>query len=125
MPKTLAQQVNVRIDRQLKTEGDSVFETLGLSPSQAIRAFYETAAKHRHDTAPLISFLFGDSNKAASTMPSENMKLHAAREGRDAVSNALDDIGLSEQTLRKCALTSDDGLLEEAMYDRMLERRLA
>lgn len=40
-------QINVRIDEVLKTETDSVFQTLGISPSQAITMLYHYIATNK------------------------------------------------------------------------------
>ena len=39
-------QMNVRMDANLKEAGDKVFEKLGLSPSQVVRAVWEYAVRH-------------------------------------------------------------------------------
>ena len=42
---TASSQLNVRIDSDLKRAGDAVFTSIGLSPSQAVRALWELAAR--------------------------------------------------------------------------------
>ena len=42
MPKT--EQVNVRIEPQVKKAAEAVFRKLGLTPSQAVKMFYRQAA---------------------------------------------------------------------------------
>ena len=40
-------QMNIRIDEQVKREGDEVFGSLGYSPTQVVRSVWEFAAAHR------------------------------------------------------------------------------
>lgn len=42
MPKT--EQVNIRIEPQVKKAAETVFRKLGLTPSQAVKMFYRQAA---------------------------------------------------------------------------------
>ncbi len=42
MPKT--EQVNIRIEPEVKIAAEAVFKKLGLTPSQAIKMFYRQAA---------------------------------------------------------------------------------
>jgi RHH-type rel operon transcriptional repressor/antitoxin RelB len=44
-------QMNVRIDADLKTVGDHVFEQIGLTPTQVVRRVWEYAAAHRDSPA--------------------------------------------------------------------------
>ena len=46
-------QMNTRIDRTLKQEGDRVFKAMGFSPSEAVRGFYRFACSHAMDRATL------------------------------------------------------------------------
>ena len=46
---TASSQLNVRIDSDLKRAGDAVFTSIGLSPSQAVRALWELAANHKDE----------------------------------------------------------------------------
>lgn len=125
MAKALAQQMNIRIDGALKAEGDSVLESLGFSPSEAVRAFYEVVVKHRYDPSFLASLLSGQNDSEALQASSENPKLEAARKGRSIVSSARTRLGITERAIRECGQISDRELLEEALFERMVERGLA
>lgn len=46
---TAMTQMNVRIPVQVKERGSSALESIGLSPSQAIRALWEKAARRGED----------------------------------------------------------------------------
>lgn len=125
MPKTMTQQMNIRIDSALKAEGDSVFASLGMSPSEAVRALYETAVRYRYDAAKLRLLLMGKGDEKDAEPDVENPKLKLAREGRDIVENARKRLGISERAMREVAKIPDRELLEEALYERLVERGLA
>ena len=55
---TASSQLNVRIDSDLKRAGDAVFTSIGLSPSQAVRALWELAANHKDEPERLRAALF-------------------------------------------------------------------
>ena len=125
MANSPTQQMNIRIDPALKAEGDSVFESLGWSPSQAVRALYETAVRHRYDAATLRSFLTGSEGEENSGAAAENPKLKAVEEGRKAVDRAIKELGISEEAMRRVwTTTTDKELLQQARYERMVERGL-
>lgn len=125
MANSLTQQMNIRIDGALKEKGDSVFESIGWSPSQAVRALYETAVRHRYDAATLRSFLTGSEGEEDSKPVVENSKLRIAEEGRRAADKAIKELGISKEAMQKVwSTTSDKELLEQAMYERMVERGL-
>lgn len=126
MAKALAQQMNIRIDSTLKAEGDSVFASLGMSPSEAVRALYEAAVRYRYDSTTLQSFLTGKASEEAVESFAENPKLKLAEEGRKIVERGRRELGISEEAMQRVwATTTDEELLEQAMYERMVERGLA
>lgn len=125
MSETLTQQMNIRIDPTLKAEGDSVFESFGWSSSQAVRALYETAVRYRYDSATLRSFLTGRNGEEDSGSVAEPPKLKIAEEGRRAVAQAVRELGISQEAMQKVwSTTSDKELLQQARYERMVEREL-
>lgn len=126
MANSLTQQMTIRIAPALKVEGDSVFESLGWSSSQAVRALYETAVRHKYDAAALRSFLTGSEGEEDSEPVAENAKLRIAEEGRRAADQAIKELGISKEAMQKVwSTTSDKELLEQARYERMVERGLA
>lgn len=125
MAKALTQQMNIRIDSTLKAEGDSVFASLGMSPSEAVRALYEAAVRYRYDVAKLRLLLTVEGEQKAVDPDVENPKLKLAREGREIVEKARKRLGISEEAMREVAKIPDRELLEEALYERLVERGLA
>ncbi len=63
-------QMNTRIDRTLKQEGDRVFKAMGFSPSEAVRGFYRFACSHAMDRATLDPVL--SQTRKRTSCPSPN-----------------------------------------------------
>lgn len=57
-------QVNARIDADLKREGDEGLAAAGLTPTQAVRAVWELAARHKDQPEKIIAALFPDKKEA-------------------------------------------------------------
>lgn len=57
-------QVNARIDADLKREGDEGLAAAGLTPTQAVRAVWELAARHKDQPEKIIAALFPDRAEA-------------------------------------------------------------
>ena len=57
-------QMNVRIDDKLKAEGDAVFSSLGLNPSEVVRAVWSYAAAHKSAPAIVTEALNSGSDNA-------------------------------------------------------------
>ena len=51
MNKTV--QMNVRIDDELKREGDAVLSQTGLTPSQAVRSLWRVIRRHKPLAVPV------------------------------------------------------------------------
>lgn len=124
MAEALAQQMNVRIDSHLKEEGDRIFASIGLSPSQAVRALYTAAAKHRYDTSALKEFLLSENTDESPEKDSVNPRISITREGRATMQKFIQELQISKQALAQCAALSDEELLEEAFVERMTEREI-
>ena len=51
-------QINARIEPELKASGDAALAAAGLSPTQAIRALWELAARNADDPSTIETTLF-------------------------------------------------------------------
>lgn len=56
-PKSELTQMNTRIDRELKERGDAALARAGFTPSQAVRALWEFAAKHEYEPEAIMQAL--------------------------------------------------------------------
>jgi len=113
MPATT--QMNTRINPVLKAQGDSALAEIGLSPSQAIRALWEKAAKRGQDLEEVAQLLLSK----GKTQPAHG---DLVEEGWHTMDAAMASLGLDPAA---SPTASDDELLEEYWSERMAERSLA
>ena len=52
-------QMNFRIDAELKRRGDERFARLGCTPSEALRRFYEMAARYDDESEAALQAVIG------------------------------------------------------------------
>ena len=85
-------QMNVRIEADLKEQGDRAFERIGSSPSEMVRALWRYASRHAADPETLrrlLGELKGDSGEWRSGTTAPRMGNHGgslprARNNADA-----------------------------------------
>ena len=117
---SMTAQLNVRMDKALKEAGDAALSSIGLSPSDAVRALWHKAALRGESLETLGAWLKGESSEA-----SEGKGLEwedPFEEGRNLVLSKLEQMGVTDFTTPVSA--SDDELYEMAMTERMAERGL-
>lgn len=109
-------QMNTRIDRTLKQEGDRVFKEEGFTPSEAIRAFWDYAARTGGKSEVLQTVL----KEAPAEEDGITPQLEALRQGRAEICEAMSKLGLGENPV-----LFEDGLDYGELRDSYLEERLA
>lgn len=62
--KTHNSQVNARIDADLKREGDAGLAAAGLTPTQAVRAIWELAARNKDHPDKILAALYPNRKEA-------------------------------------------------------------
>lgn len=89
-------QINARIDPDLKERGDRGLDRAGISPTQAVRALWELAARHSDDPEALLDALHPDrADQAARNARREQEKrAQAIEEGPGIVREAYRASGL-------------------------------
>ncbi len=112
-------QINARLNRALRDEGESALASIGLSPSEAIRALWAKAAKRGADLQAVQSLLADE----PVVDPECARKLEAFDRARREISQAMRDLGIDSDTPWPDLI--DEELLEEELYERMRERGLA
>lgn len=125
-------QMNVRIDAELKKQGDRALERVGLSPSEAVRALWECAVRHANDPNELrnlVNLISEPKNGKEGELATDkqNQRQALLEEGWALVDNFRKENGLLS------AIPEDDDermayydqLREEAYWDRLSERGLA
>ena len=84
-------QINARIEPELKASGDAALAAAGLSPTQAIRALWELAARNADNPSAIEAALFPERAQ---------QQAEAARERRAArLASARRGTGLADMTM--------------------------
>ena len=119
-----AVQMNVRIDPDLKKRGDLIFARHGLSPSQAVRALYEsiTGPKQRSDEV-LDTILERDAIRADAEAERKR-KLDSIRRVQDSIRELKGITGNAPACSASEAL-SDKDLLEKAIFEHYSQKEMA
>lgn len=114
-------QLNARMTPELKQAGDEALARIGLTPTAAVRALWEKAAKRGKDLEE-VAQLLAPSAEAAATVA--NAKQESPFEpAREMVREFYRQCGVDPDQVRYSE-KSDKELLEEALYERMVERGL-
>ena len=114
-------QMNTRIDDELKRKGDAAFASLGLTPSDVVRAVWEFAAEH--DDAPAVIARALSNPLAAAPSLESAYRLSIAEAAGNLVAGYRELRGLPAPDVRE---TIDyRQLREEAWDEKLAERGLA
>ena len=113
-------QMNVRMNRDLKESGDEALSLIGLNPSGAVRALWEKASRRGKDLEEVARFLApAEETSIAADLPEEDPCAHV----RAMILDFYESHGIDPT--RTWEYVDDDEMLEEALYERMVERGLA
>ena len=113
-------QLNARMNRSLKESGDEALASIGLSPTQAVRALWEKASRRGKDLEDVAKLLLPQEKHAVQTGSQPDEVLAAGWAFMDEAYRAL---GIDPTV--KYDLPSDKEMLEQALYERLVERGLA
>lgn len=86
-------QMNVRIDEQLRIEGNAALESIGIQPAQMVRAVWSYAARNKNNPLKLKHDLKFLEDKT----PSEEVqrKLDLLAEGQKIVADFYKEVGIT------------------------------
>lgn len=125
-----AVQMNVRIDRELKREGDAALAAAGYTPSQAVRALWENAVALRRDTETLKDYLSRQSPKSQAqpaqsepteeAVPEEDEGLRAHNARMQAIQQRFAAIGI-DTSAPYADDESDDDAREAVLIEKYWE----
>lgn len=111
-------QINARIDRALKANGDAALLDAGITPSEAIRALWELALRYKDAPRTLHELLFPASqeelDEAALKRAAALEHAHRGREAVDAARRAY----ACEASAAVLAEMDDAEVYMEALYER-------
>ena len=115
-------QLNARMKESLKKSGDEALALIGLSPTQAVRALWERASRRGKDLEEVEALLCGVDESATRAQSNNDERL---AESWSVVEKTLASFGVDYNSLeRPKDMPSDEELLEEALYERMVEKGL-
>ena len=132
MKQPASVQMNVRLNSALKKRGDSALASMGYAPSDAVRAVWTLANGGPKELDQLKATL--DSGRALGTRKEagyEEASDDLLDRGWSLYGEALEQVGLSLSSVLASAstagsaATSDEELLEQALWERLEERGLA
>lgn len=89
-------QVNARLDRALKIEGDEAMAAAGISPSEAVRALWSLAVSCKNRPTDLIATLYPKKaeRQEAQAEAIKRQRLALIAESQSFVENFYKDMGL-------------------------------
>lgn len=89
--QTAMTQMNVRIPRSLKQQGDEALSAMGVSPSQVVRRVYELAVQYEREPRKFIDlFSLEPPGQRAAFM----QRVRAFKEGPLIIGRAREELGL-------------------------------
>lgn len=115
-------QLNARMSKKLKESGDAALALIGLSPTQAVRALWEKASRRGKDLEEVEALLCASRGREEQA---ERVRDDDLAESWSLVERTMAAHGVSCDGLKRPHdMPTDDELLEEALYERMVERGL-
>ena len=117
-------QLNARMSKSLKESGDDALALIGYSPTQAVRALWEKAARRGKDLEEVEALLRG--NDASSSSREDSGADDLVRESWLIVERTMASLGVDYNScIRPDDMPGDEELLGQALHERMVERGLA
>lgn len=113
-------QMNVRIDEELKSQGDAVFAKLGYSPTQVIRAVWGFAASKQNDLEAVEKVLDEAMRTIDPSLDEErNRRMAAAEEALGIFPAVYEGLGIDIADL---PVQDSDEWVEQARYEHAVEK---
>lgn len=123
----VAAQMNVRIDPDLKRRGDRVLAKRGLSPSQAVRAFYESVVGTKERSDEVLDAVLGCGPKhGAGADDSERArKLESIRKVQASVRMVAKSAGSTSAPEAAAAEPFGEAAADKAMLEKVISEHYA
>ena len=113
-------QLNARMSKSLKESGDEALALIGFSPTQAVRALWEKASRRGKDLEEVEALLRGVDGACTAECSDEGPE-----ESWSIVERTMASFGIDYSDYKRPdSMPSDDELLEQALYERMVEKGL-
>ena len=115
-------QMNVRIDEAVKAMGDSVFESIGYTPTRVIRALWNYAAHCAGQTDELEELLRIAEECGNNLEETRMHKVRLAERGPDTFDSFLRDMGISTPFAFAESTLTPAELREQAAIERATQK---
>lgn len=112
-------QMNVRIDPQLKAEGDRILAEHGLTPSRVIRSLYRSLTSGGERAEKAIEAIVEPDPHEQGRRAEAERKLRGVREVQSMIAAFRNEAGITDRTV---PLLDDKTLLEEAIVSRYRDK---
>ena len=106
-------QMNVRISAHLKQAGDDALSSIGLTPTQAVRALWKLAAQRGEALEEVKRFLAKAQGDSARPGPA----LDPLHEGWRIIPDGIPALGISAEAMAQ-AVQDESAVIEEARLER-------
>ncbi len=125
-------QMNVRIDKDKKAEGDRAFSSIDFTPTEVVRAMWDFAARNRNDRVALLKMMQAlqdphDVARAESEVATRDAEFESwLSRGPGIVRTYAHDAGISTEPIPTLSPEDYDELLGEALDEAcrpILERK--
>lgn len=117
MTSLQAAQINVRLDRELKSAGDALLDRVGVTPSQLVRALWEKLSRSEADARKTTDFLMMPASMS-DTLDERARKLAALEAGDKIFYRFAEDLKLDPVA----CLPLTDEALGDAREELLAER---
>ena len=108
-------QINVRLDRALKEAGDAELARMGVSPSQIVRALWESLSRGGERLAEVRRVLFRADEASGDTLP-------ATLEALDRLDRSWEQFATTLDLDPSSFAPMDEEGMREARYEHLLEK---
>lgn len=119
-----AAQMNVRIDPALKKQGDRVLAKRGLSPSQAVRALYESIAGTKEQSDKVLNAIFGHATAQSDLDLEKAKKLKSIHEIQNSFRN-MGHIANNAASDEFSEAEMDKASLEQAIFEHYSKKEIS
>ena len=109
-------QMNVRMGKRLHEDGVKALASIGINPSEAVRALWAKAARRGKDLAEVRRVLAG-----AVEHPDVDKNVAAVRAGQQIVEQRAAQLGLDVVSLPLDGFPSYDEIAEEARLEALVQ----
>ena len=119
MPTT---QMNTRINEELKSAGDATLESIGYTPSRAVRALWGFVARNKHDAEVVEALLHQLEGENTSEDDERKRKVQLAESGPHNFERFVAEMGIPEMLTFSAPDLSAAEIREQKALERAAQK---